>query len=287
MSVLKIGMYASQSRSANYLTFSSSNPFSISFTAKHWDGVLEYSLDAQNWYVWDASEISSSGNVLYLRGLGNTVITNGTSASHAMTITSPSSSGINCNGNIMALLDYKSPETAVMGVRCFAWMFQGCTNLTVAPELPATVLAKYCYSNMFRVTGIVVAPELPATVLTDNCYAYMFFGCTNLTTVPELPATTLADSCYNRLFYQCTNLEVAPELPATTLADNCYNRLLYGCAKIKISETQTGNYQTPWRIPSEGIIADEPFDWNTSMLSYTGGTFRSNPSINTTYYQSN
>ena len=29
-------------------------------------------------------------------------------------------------------------------------MFNGCTSLTTAPELPATTLAKYCYSDMFN-----------------------------------------------------------------------------------------------------------------------------------------
>ena len=28
-------------------------------------------------------------------------------------------------------------------------MFKDCTSLTTAPELPATTLVKYCYSNMF------------------------------------------------------------------------------------------------------------------------------------------
>jgi hypothetical protein len=29
-------------------------------------------------------------------------------------------------------------------------MFNGCTSLTSAPELPATTLANYCYNNMFK-----------------------------------------------------------------------------------------------------------------------------------------
>lgn len=29
-------------------------------------------------------------------------------------------------------------------------MFNGCTSLTTAPELPATTLAQGCYSNMFK-----------------------------------------------------------------------------------------------------------------------------------------
>ena len=29
-------------------------------------------------------------------------------------------------------------------------MFQGCTSLTTAPELPATTLVSNCYNNMFQ-----------------------------------------------------------------------------------------------------------------------------------------
>jgi hypothetical protein len=185
MSILKVGMYASQSTAANYLTFSSDAPFSISFTAKHWDGVLQYSLDAQNWYDWDASEINSSGNVLYLRGLGNSVITGVNDPTYRMTITSPSSSGVSCTGNIMTLLDHVSPETAVMAARCFSQMFRDNTNLTRA-EI-----------------------ELPAMTLVGDCYRTMFYNCTSLTEAPELPATTLAEGCYRTMLQNCTGIKIS------------------------------------------------------------------------------
>ena len=60
-------------------------------------------------------------------------------------------------------------------------MFYGCTGLTQAPELPATVLAYRCYYGMFyECTGLTQAPELPATVLADSCYSNMFSDCTAL-----------------------------------------------------------------------------------------------------------
>ena len=63
-------------------------------------------------------------------------------------------------------------------------MFDGCTSLTQAPDLPATTLAK-------------------------SCYYYMFKGCTSLTQAPDLPATTLAEWCYNEMFKGCTNLKLS------------------------------------------------------------------------------
>ena len=56
----------------------------------------------------------------------------------------------------------------------------------------------YCYNGMFNgCTSLTTAPELPATTLANNCYSMMFWNCTSLTQAPELPATTLAERCYN------------------------------------------------------------------------------------------
>ena len=37
---------------------------------------------------------------------------------------------------------------------CYMYMFQGCTNLTAGPELPASVLVTGCYQSMFRGTSL-------------------------------------------------------------------------------------------------------------------------------------
>ena len=112
-------------------------------------------------------------------------------------------------------------------------LFQNCTSLTKAPELPATTLANYCYTNMFgNCTSLTQAPELPATTLTDYCYSFMFGGCSSLTQAPELPATTLASNCYSSMFNGCTSLTTAPELPATKLSINCYSSMFNGCTSL-------------------------------------------------------
>ena len=86
-------------------------------------------------------------------------------------------------------------------------MFNRCTSLTQAPELPATTLANFCYENLFNgCSSLTSAPTLPATTLADNCYSGMFYGCTSLTTAPRLPATTLANGCYSKMFSDCTKL---------------------------------------------------------------------------------
>ena len=117
---------------------------------------------------------------------------------------------------------------------CYAYMFDGCTNLVDAPMiLPATTLTNYCYYYMFsRCSSLTSAPILPATTMVSNCYNCMFYNCSSLENAPALPATTLADSCYYLMFSGCTSLETAPELPATTLAGSSYYRMFYGCTSL-------------------------------------------------------
>jgi hypothetical protein len=122
--------------------------------------------------------------------------------------------------------------------------------------------------------------------MASYCYAYMFYGCTALVSPPALHATTLASSCYRSMFHGCAALVSAPALPATTLASDCYNSMFYGCTSLKISSAPTGAYQYAWRIPTSGT-ATTANNWNFLMLSGTGGTFKTNPSINKTYYVEN
>ena len=299
-----------------YLSFLGNEDFTLKTnnTSKNWDGILEYSTDTTTWNTWNGTEISSVGSNLYLRGTGNTKIT-GTSDNYRFVFTGTNALKIACEGNIENLLDYTTvsagghptmanycynamfygctalttaPElpATTLAENCYRYMFYGCTALTTAPALPATTLADYCYHYMFYgCTALTTAPKLPATTLARYCYASMFRGCTALTTAPKLPATTLADYCYRYMFYGCTALTTAPELPATTLAKWCYSYMFYGCTKVKLSTTQTGEYQTAYRIPKSGT-GTTATNALKNMFANTGGTFTGAPEINTTYYLS-
>ena len=222
-----------------YLTFSSPSSFTLAVNdaTKHWDGTLEYSTDTSTWSTWDgtttlSSATSGSDNVLYLRGIGNTVIT-GKKNSYKWVFTG---SNIACTGNIENLLDYATVESGAhptMAVYCYYYMFDGCTSLTQAPALPATTMNGHCYSRMFYgCTGLTQAPALPATTLAAYCYEYMFYGCTGLTQAPALPATTVAGYCYSDMFRGCTGLTQAPALPATTMINYCYSNMFDGCTGL-------------------------------------------------------
>ena len=278
-----------------YLTFSSPSSFTLKVndTTKHWDGTLEYSTDTSAWSTWDgtttlSSTTSGSDNVLYLRGIGNTVITgNGNKDSYKWVFTG---SNITCIGNIENLLDYATVESGnhpTMADYCYYYMFYGCTSLTQAPVLPATTLAKNCYAYMFRgCTSLTQIPALPATTLAVGCYQDMFYGCTGLTQAPALPATTLSTYCYSYMFRGCTSLTQIPALPATTLVGYCYQYMFQDCSKIKLSSTQTGEYTVAYRIPTTGTGATA-VSALYHIFASTGGTFTESPEINTTYYLSN
>ena len=105
-----------------------------------------------------------------------------------------------CTGDIRTLLDWKNYKTVDTQNAKFCNLFNGCSVLTSAPELPATKLADYCYYGMFFCcTSLTAAPELKATTLAVRCYSSMFEGCTKLSTVtmlaPSDQITSASDCC--------------------------------------------------------------------------------------------
>ena len=245
----------------SYLTFSSPNEFTLSVGRKGWNGTLEYFASDETWTTWSGeNKLSAAANgdeyVIYLRGIGNSVITGKLRWVLVGT-------DIKCIGNIENLLDYATVESGnhpIMSDHCYNSMFQECDSLTQAPELPATTL-------------------------TVSCYEYMFSGCKSLTQAPELPATTLANDCYRSMFAYCKSLTQIPELPATTLAVSCYEEMFWSCTSLKLSSTKTDKYIQEYRIPSsgEGVMANSAL---SIMFTGTGGTFTKTPQINKTYYLS-
>lgn len=124
------------------------------------------------------------------------------------------------------------------------------------------------------------------TTLSDSCFSSLFNGCTALTTAPKLQATTIENYCCYKMFYWCTNLETLVNLAATTLAISCYVEMFRWCSKIKVSSTQTWEYQTGYRIPTEWTWTSAPSAL-VNMFYSTWWTFTWEPTINTTYYTSN
>ena len=167
------------------------------------------SFDGVNWEDYTVGEVidlPSIGDFVYLAAGegGNETFGSSTSNYHKFVINGL----VAASGDITSLRSFDLEQTT-LAAYCYYNMFNGCTGLTSAPELPATTLAIYCYYNMFAgCTGLTSAPELPATNLKPRCYYRMFFRCTGLTSAPELPATTLVDTCYFMMFFGCKNLSI-------------------------------------------------------------------------------
>ena len=143
-------------------------------------------------------------------------------------------------------------------------MFQGCTSLTAAPELPANgTIATEGYREMFSgctamatpptrlavspasgsssnfremfkgCTSLLLSPELPVTEVRSNGCQSMFEGCTALTAAPDLPALTVANYAYNNMFLGCSAMTAGPSaLPATTMSNYCYASMFKNCSSL-------------------------------------------------------
>ena len=170
-----------------YLTFTAEEPqkFMMKAQGGYTISGLEYSLNGGEWDEVKANtEIPFGGlnSTLRLRGTNP----NGTaeSFSNYSTITFTDASEVTCKGDIRTLLDYRNYATVATNQARFCYLFKNCKALTTAPDLPATVLADYCYYGMFDMCeNLVNAPALPAETLAGNCYMGMFQACTNLETL--------------------------------------------------------------------------------------------------------
>ena len=202
---------------------------------------LEYSTDESHWKPYTIGEtitLADSTFLLFRSGEHkNRKFSKDDENYYHFEISGP----ISAQGNIMSLLnrDFSTPLTTY----AFFALFEGCTSLLSAPELPATTMEQGCYFGMFsECTGLTSAPELPANVLANNCYGWMFKGCSALASAPELPATKMEAYCYNSMFANCTGLTSAPELTAKRLESNCYQHMFEGCTSLSSAPELPATY---------------------------------------------
>ena len=194
-----------------YVTFKANEKQTFQMTAvpDYEISGLEYSVNNGEWKTVVANTEVPFGGAngdLRLRGTNH----NGTAKDESYYSTikfTDETVNVACTGDIRTLLDWKNYNIVKTDNARFCSLFETCSVLTSAPELPATKLA-------------------------NCCYYYMFYKCTNLTSAPVLPATILAQECYSNMFTECTNLTSAPELPATKLAVHCYYSMFSNCPKL-------------------------------------------------------
>lgn len=244
------------------MTAAKTQTFKMTCTTGYTLPDLEYSVNNGTWKKVVANNpVGFGGDRGSLRLRGKCPYGTATSLEKHSTITfSDENVKVDCFGDIRTLIDYTAYETvatenssfislfqnctalksapqlpakALKG-SCYQQMFEGCTSLAQAPMLSAKELGWYCYSNMFKgCKSLVKAPALPATTLQPSCYSYMFANCEKLTEAPVLKAMKMESNSYKNMFEGCKSLVNAPDLPATTLNINCYQSMFSGCTSLK------------------------------------------------------
>lgn len=276
-------------------------------------GKLQYSVNGSSWVTLNDNTTFRTTDIVYFRANG-------------LSNFNPQGSAVEIGGNINSLKDgknfnaessqstftglFKNATSITQAVQLYLWngtvltsgyesMFEGCTNLLSAPELPASRVMQAGYKNMFKncynlstvpnsltatyigsnayesmfegCSKLTYAPSLPLTTLSASCYARMFKGCTLLGTAPALPAYegngNLAVSCYEEMFMNCTSLTKAPYLPAVQLSGKtgCYNGMFNGCSNLTEIKAMFIN------PPTNAIYT---YNWVLNVASY--GTFYQN-----------
>ena len=196
---------------------------------------MQYSYDGVNWDAWDVTPLPFGGSTkVYVRGVNNEKFgTNGTNN----TFTFSTDAYVYVSGIAEALLNGENEVLQYSTLYTFKMLFKGQTALREADRLRFEVMtnSESCYQAMFNgCSNLLSAPELPATTLAYSAYRSMFSQCISLIKAPSiLPATKLSGWDYAYMFYNCASLVNAPELPAETLADGCYYQMFSGCTSLK------------------------------------------------------
>ena len=245
---------------------------------------MQYSYDGVTWDAWDLTALPFGGNTkVYVRGVNNARF-----ATHNTynSFTFSTDAYVYVSGIAEALLDgenevlkYSTPytfrvlfngqtalreadrlrfEAMINSESCYNSMFNGCSNLLSAPELPATTLGYSSYRSMFnQCTSLIKGPSiLPATTIGPWAYSNMFDGCTSLVNAPELPAETLAVSCYWHMFNNCTSLK-SLKCHAKVTANNATYNWLSG---VKTAGTFYGHSEYGWVSGTSGIPTTWAFE---------------------------
>ena len=137
---------------------------------------LEYSVNGGDWKtVGEGEQVRFGGTNGDLRLRGTNPEGTATDSKFYSTIKFYNANvSVACTGDIRTLLDWRNYNTVDTKDARFCGLFHGCSVLTSAPELPATVLAESCYAGMFSgctklSTVTMLAPSDQITSVSDCC----------------------------------------------------------------------------------------------------------------------
>lgn len=223
-----------------YLCFTASEDNSTITRDGTYAANLEYSSDGNTWSTFDdtVTITLNTNDSVYFRGTNNRLATS-TSDYTRFVMTGK----IAASGNTMSLLygDTFEGQLALPNYTyTFYYLFNNCSALRIAPELPATTLRANCYRSMFEgCSNLTDAPSiLPATSIPNigRVYDSMFKNCSSLVNPPRIllttDGTTNSFAMYS-MFENCISLVTAPELLLTTVKYNTCQRMYYGCTSLR------------------------------------------------------
>ena len=233
---------------------------------------LSYSKDNENWTTTTVDSTDqtitipvNSDDTVYLKGVANQWCVSGTVYTNIQ-----SDVDITASGNIMSILYGDNVANGYQG------MFNGCTGLVIAPNLPATTLANACYSQMFMgCSSLTTGPQtLPGTNAASECYSAMFKDCVAMTTPPQkISATEFGGYSCRNMFSGCSAMTYSPEIGVgnssldgssifLTMFQNCSN-----LSKITFLPKISGFTYGPFNNWVDGVAATGKFYLNED---YTG-----------------
>lgn len=180
--------------------------------------------------------------------------------------------------------------------RPYRYMFSGCTNMEVAPEIHLYSWHQEAGFYMFKdCKRLIKTPKIRVSAYSSNAFSYMFTGCTGLIEAPmeiyandSLACAYMFSGCTNLkvapkilsiwrsscqgMFKDCTSLEEAPDLPATTLKDDCYKYMFKGCSKLRYVKAMfttepSDTYTDGWLdgvSPTGTFVKNASATWNVT-----------------------
>lgn len=230
-----------------------------------WDGsmYIKYTgLDV--WREWDGS-VSSPSRTIYLRGKNNTKVTDWSGSFSFCKENNKYvafEDSVFCDGEIGSLLD---------------------SDKVAEGKLKKALDDSFRY--VFYHAPLVNAPKINFEEIGDRAFISAFSSCKNLTSLPSLPAAVVGVYGYSYMFLS-TAISSLPKLPAISVRSYGYSSM-FQSTNIKLSLTQTGEYQYPFRVPAKGNGNFENYALN-NMVKDTKGTYTGDADGtiqgNTTYY---
>lgn len=119
---------------------------------------------------------------------------------------------------------------------CFTSIFELCTNLLCAPELPATTLANNCYENMFKdCASLIQGPSIiPANDIPEEACRSMFTNCTHLVHAPDLSKIkTIKRLGCQRMFCFCQSLVFVEDFNPEVISQHSCSYMFDNCTSLK------------------------------------------------------